>query len=188
MATIMIAKARSDPKVPDPTELYTYGSPRVGLGSFNDSLEQLGIKHYRWVNANDIVTRIPTLPYVHNGEQQYFNRKGTYKPGTFYRKTKNMVLGTLGGLLKLSFDPIADHDINLYIENIENMAKQENPDYTQNVRNYDLGDLIEEIEDDCCECIDFFTCQEHPDFDTGCCIWGDDGTCVWKPGSCFGWF
>merc|ERR1711871_25815 len=122
MATIMAARAKSDPNVPDPLELYTYGSPRVGLNSFYDAFNQMQIVHHRWVNSNDIITRVPTFPYKHNGTEHYFNRKGTYKAGTFYRKTKNMILGTLQGVFKLSIDPIADHDIGQYISHTEKLA------------------------------------------------------------------
>ena len=181
MATVMAARAKSDPKVPDPLELYTYGSPRVGLDTFYDAFNKMGIVHHRWVNNSDIVTRLPTYPYVHNGTEHYFNRKGTYKPGSFYRKTKNMILGTLSGLMKLSIDPIEDHDIELYISYTEKLARAKNADFTQNVRNYDLGDLIEELDTDCCTFLDCITCQEHPDFDTSCCLFADDCTCVWKP-------
>ena len=56
MATIMASRCYHKEGIPNPFELYTYGSPRVGWQKYCVSL---GIRHIRWVNNNDIVARVP---------------------------------------------------------------------------------------------------------------------------------
>ena len=53
MATIMASRCYHCEGIPNPHELYTYGSPRVGWQRYCVSL---GVRHMRWVNNNDIVT------------------------------------------------------------------------------------------------------------------------------------
>ena len=56
-------------------ELFTFGSPRVGGPKF---VKNIKVKHYRFMNNNDIVCRIPPawLGFRHHGEMIYFNRLG----------------------------------------------------------------------------------------------------------------
>ena len=49
MATIMASRCLYCEKLPDPLELYTYGSPRVGWKGY---VVHLGVEHHRWVNNN----------------------------------------------------------------------------------------------------------------------------------------
>src|SRR6056300_917651 len=56
MATIMASRCKHDNNLNNPIELYTYGSPRVGWRGYVNSLD---VDHHRWVNNNDIVTRVP---------------------------------------------------------------------------------------------------------------------------------
>jgi triacylglycerol lipase len=60
--------------------LYTYGSPRVGDRGFKDGFP---IKTYRFVNNNDIVTRVP-LPqlYHHVGDLKHIDRRGFIHQGS----------------------------------------------------------------------------------------------------------
>lgn len=58
-----------------PQALFTYGSPRVGDKRFVNFVE---LDHSRWVNNNDIVTRVPPvwMGYRHCGTEMYLNRTG----------------------------------------------------------------------------------------------------------------
>ena len=56
--------------------LYTYGSPRVGNGSFRDQLLAKTRRIYRVVNCQDAVSQVPLEgpDYTHVGEEKYFDR------------------------------------------------------------------------------------------------------------------
>jgi triacylglycerol lipase len=75
MATIMASRCMFYASVPNPEELYTYGSPRVGWKGY---VVHLGVVHHRWKNNNDIVTTVPPtlLGYRHHGTQHYLNAYG----------------------------------------------------------------------------------------------------------------
>ena len=55
MATIMAGRCAAEPEFTTPTQLYTFGSPRVGWPTYVKSLK---VDHIRWQNNNDIVTHI----------------------------------------------------------------------------------------------------------------------------------
>ena len=56
----------------EPAGVYTFGSPRVGCRRY---VNHVPLLHYRWVNNNDIVTRVPPvlLGYRHSGTEQYLD-------------------------------------------------------------------------------------------------------------------
>jgi len=62
-----------------PSALFTFGSPRVGGKHF---IKNIKCPHYRFMNNNDIVCRIPPawLGFRHHGEMIYFNRFGDKQP------------------------------------------------------------------------------------------------------------
>ena len=57
----------------NPYAIFSYGAPRVGNRPYT---KVLSVKHYRWVNNNDIVPRIPPrwFGYRHMGQEIYLNR------------------------------------------------------------------------------------------------------------------
>jgi len=61
-----------------PEELYSYGSPRVGNKAY---INYVKLAHYRFVNNNDIVTRVPPawLGFRHSGSEVYINHSGEFK-------------------------------------------------------------------------------------------------------------
>lgn len=56
--------------------LYTFGSPLVGDSAFAKQMNE--VRHDRYVNCCDLVTRIPpeSLGYKHSGTRHYINRNG----------------------------------------------------------------------------------------------------------------
>lgn len=95
-------------------ELYTYGSPRVGGKEF---VKGLNVKHYRHVNNNDMVTRLPLwiMGYRHHGNLTYINHYGNIRELTSWQKFKDQLRGRWCAIRKFQlFDGIRDHDIGKY--------------------------------------------------------------------------
>ena len=69
LATLAASKHR-------PTQVYTFGSPRVGNAAFTNTLA--GVDVQRYVDCCDFVCRIPPaiFEYHHVGTVQYINRNG----------------------------------------------------------------------------------------------------------------
>ena len=114
--------------------LYNFGSPRV----FNTALaeafdQQLLSKCFRFVNNNDIVTRIPSpIPtlahltdrYRHIGQLSYFDESGKFRPEiTSYSWDvfKDHLLGRAKDLGEAGTDGLKDHFMNGYISCCEKM-------------------------------------------------------------------
>lgn len=65
-----------DPKDKPVNGLYTFGCPRAGNRDFERAFNQdSGARAFRFVNNNDIVTRVPPreLDYSHVGKFLYFS-------------------------------------------------------------------------------------------------------------------
>jgi triacylglycerol lipase len=109
----------------DAHELYTFGSPRVGTRSFVKEIKNDGIKHYRFVNNNDIVTKVPfaLMGYRHSGELVYINHYGNIRKMTAWQRVKDKFRGRLAAWRKREpFDGVRDHDIGAYHKNIKNVS------------------------------------------------------------------
>jgi triacylglycerol lipase len=106
----------------EPEELYTYGSPRVGCKRY---VNHVKMTHYRWVNNNDIVTRVPPpfLGYRHNGVEKYIDRMGRLREVKGWKRVSDRIQGVLKGLRRFKIDYFTDHSSIGYIDYIFNIVR-----------------------------------------------------------------
>lgn len=117
MATICAARCEKSDKLPTPDGLYTFGSPRVGDRLYGKHVK---LPHYRWVNNNDIVTRVPPMwmGFHHHGHRVYLDRNGRLRDLTGAALRRDRWRGFLEELKSWKIDHFSDHFINSYIDAI----------------------------------------------------------------------
>jgi triacylglycerol lipase len=96
--------------------LYTYGSPRVGSRKF---VKNCYITHYRHVNNNDAVPRVPfaLLGYVHHTPARYINHYGNIRTLTYWQRFKDKWRGRWAAIKKFQFfDGFYDHSMKYYVK------------------------------------------------------------------------
>ena len=115
MATIAASR------LPDVCDaLYTYGSPRAGTRKFVKSFNH--IPHYRHVNNNDIVPKVPFafLGYRHTTSPRYINYYGNIRKASKWQRVKDQWRGRWRALKKgMPFDGAYDHGMNHYCKYTE---------------------------------------------------------------------
>ena len=124
MATICAGRCHLSEIESMPEALFTYGSPRVGDKRFVNFVE---LDHRRWVNNNDMVTRVPPawMGYRHAGQEMYLNRNGDIQKMNGWTRTVDRLRGFLRGLTQFEIDHFSDHSIDRYVEYIQKAAEQE---------------------------------------------------------------
>lgn len=110
--------------------VYTFGSPRVGDIEFK---ADFFINTYRFVNNNDLVSRLPLAPiYYHVGELRYIDSNGLIHDNSSrwerwadeiqgqFRNLFNSFGQLRDGFSQIIPDQIRDHDPRLYAIHIWN--------------------------------------------------------------------
>ena len=118
MATICAGRCLLSHIKSEPAGLFTFGSPRVGDKRY---VNYTSIPHYRWVNNNDIVARVPPFwfGYRHCGQELYLDRHGKLKKLTGWRRLSDRMQGFVGEMVqKFRIDHLSDHSIVDYIDHI----------------------------------------------------------------------
>lgn len=117
MATLCAGRCKLSKGIRSPEGLYTFGSPRVGDRQY---VHFIKLEHFRWVNNNDIVTRVPPtwMGYRHSGTEIYLNTYGEIRRLTGWQRTKDRWRGFLRSLREGRVDPLSDHSIVQYLQHI----------------------------------------------------------------------
>jgi triacylglycerol lipase len=117
MAAICAGRCKLSYIRSNPRALFTYGSPRIGSRRYVNYVQ---LEAYRWVNNNDIVTRVPPawLGFRHKGQEVYLNAYGHIRRCTGWQRVKDRWRGFVRGLREGRFDHFADHPIGEYIQHI----------------------------------------------------------------------
>jgi triacylglycerol lipase len=124
MAAICAGRCRLSHIRSNPRALFTYGSPRIGNRRYVNYVQ---IETYRWVNNNDIVTRVPPgwLGYRHKGKEIYLNAYGKIRELTPWQRVKDRWRGIVHGLREGRIDFFTDHSIKNYIDHIRAAVEEE---------------------------------------------------------------
>ena len=128
MATICAGRCLLSSIPSNPQELYTFGSPRVGNKRY---VNHAKINHFRFVNNNDIVTRVPPpwLGYRHTGQQMYFDSDGKHRKTNKVQRARDRWRGFWRGLKNGKIDHFSDHSMTDYVLNIYRKLVEEDPEF-----------------------------------------------------------
>lgn len=117
MATICAGRCMLSHIKSNPAQIVTFGSPRVGNKRYINFVK---VNHKRWVNNNDIVTKVPPawLGYRHTGDEHYLDSEGKLRELNLLQRRKDAWTGFVSGLKNRTIDHFRDHIIDRYVDHI----------------------------------------------------------------------
>ncbi|MEM9610773.1 MAG: lipase family protein, partial [Actinomycetota bacterium] len=123
MATICAGRCTLSTSNVSPVEVHSYGSPRVGTRKYVKHAE---VRHLRWVNNNDIVTKAPPalFGYRHTGILRYLDADGDLRRLDDAARRRDQWQGFVRGLKRRSLDHFADHAIVAYVDHIARAVEE----------------------------------------------------------------
>lgn len=126
MAAICAGRCKLSHIASNPSGLFTYGAPRVGDRRY---VNYVRLNYYRWVNNNDIVTRVPPtwLGYRHAGAEIYLDNRGRVRNLKGWWRFADRWRGFLKGLARFRIDHFSDHNLIGYIEGVWRAIEEEEP-------------------------------------------------------------
>lgn len=116
--------------------VYTFGQPRVGDPDFADRFNQrIGGCAFRYVNNNDIVTRVPPrqvpalkVEYRHVGAMKYFDSEGVlHEDRARWFRFLDTLQATFEDFKAMLKENVGDHDMSLYLDNLERATQTPPP-------------------------------------------------------------
>lgn len=124
MAAVCAVRCKISPIPSNPQAIFSYGAPRVGDRTYTSFLK---VKHYRWVNNNDIVPRVPPLwlGYRHMGQEIYINRRGRISNLRSWLRVRDRFWGLIASLKHCKLDYFSDHSMVDYIAHIRGHYEDE---------------------------------------------------------------
>ena len=127
LATLAVARFR-EKDIPV-NGLYTFGQPRAGDREFARNFNfDFKPYTYRFVNNNDLVTRIPSRSrqYSHVGTFKYFTEPGEFVEDIgYWNRFLDRMRGRLEDILEWGSDGFKDHRMSQYRELIGKTLKKE---------------------------------------------------------------
>lgn len=122
MAAVCAVRCKLSPIPSNPQAIFSFGAPRVGNRAYASFLK---IRHYRWVNNNDIVPRVPPrfMGYHHMGREIYINRKGKISRIHRWLRIRDRFRGLLHGLRRGKIDYLSDHSMKEYLTILRELYK-----------------------------------------------------------------
>ncbi len=124
MATISAGRCYLSHIAAMPSGVFTYGAPRVGTKRY---VTHTDLPHVRWVNNNDIVTRVPPawLGYRHTGDRYYIDSDGHIRAMTKQERAQDRWKGFKESLKRRKVDHFADHAIAGYVTQIAGIVERQ---------------------------------------------------------------
>lgn len=124
MAAVCAVRCKISPIPSNPEAIFSYGAPRVGNRQYTSILK---VKHFRWVNNNDIVPRVPPtwLGYRHMGHEIYLNRHGRISYLRSWLRVRDRFRGLLASMRVGKLDYFSDHSMIEYIAHIRKLYDEE---------------------------------------------------------------
>ena len=115
----------------EPEELHTFGCPRVGSKKY---VRNINLNHYRWVNNNDYVTRVPpaVAGYRHCGQEMHIDHTGQLRDIGWGERSLNNTLCLIRNRLTNDRRDAQEHSIIRYFDRIFALARNEKPEKTKN--------------------------------------------------------